>query len=628
MIQMSHYQFKKMKVINLRILILAASCLLIFFSFSNAQEIKVYPTNWWVGMKWNKVQLLVFSNDANFNKQSVKINYPGVTLDEVNVLDNPKYFALDVTIAPTALPGNVQIAFGTTKPKIVNWPLAKRREGNGTKFAQGLSSADVIYLLMPDRFSNGDPSNDRVAGMRDQTLSRDSIYHRHGGDIQGIINHLDYLQSLGVTALWTTPIIENDMPDRTEHGYAFTNHYKVEPRFGGNDVYKKLSDELHKRGMKLVQDAVYNHSGLYHVTVQEKPVKDWLHEWPTYTNTTYKDAAIMDPYGSKKDRKQMLDGWFTPMMPDLNQSNPYMANYLIQHALWSVEEFGLDAWRIDTYIYYDLDFANACNKALLDEYPSIYMFGETWVTGTLNQAYFVENNLIIPWKSNLPGATDFQTNYHGIFPALDKQGDGFGQLYLTLSNDFVYKDASKMVSFLNNHDTNRALTQLGEDVNKYKMAIGWLLTTRGIPQLYYGEEILMKGKTWPKDGYVRLDFPGGWTGDKKNAFTQEGLSQEEKETQGYVKKIGTFRKSSSAITKGRLMQYIPTNNVYVYFRYDDNQTVMCVINNNSTEKEIDMGSFAERTEGFHSGLDIVSGKQVNRNFNAAPNSISILELKK
>ncbi len=617
-----------MKVFNLRISIAFASCLLIFCSFSNAQEIKVYPTNWWVGMKWNKVQLLVFSNDANFNKQSVKINYPGVTLDKVNVLDNPKYFALDVTIAPTALAGNVQIAFGTTKPKIVNWPLAKRREGNGTKFAQGLSSADVIYLLMPDRFSNGDPSNDRVAGMRDLTLNRDSIYHRHGGDIQGIINHLDYLQSLGVTALWTTPIIENDMPDRTEHGYAFTNHYKVEPRFGGNDVYKKLSDELHKRGMKLVQDAVYNHSGLYHVTVQEKPVKDWLHEWPTYTNTTYKDAAIMDPYGSKKDRKQMLDGWFTPMMPDLNQSNPYMANYLIQHALWSVEEFGLDAWRIDTYIYYDIDFANACNKALLDEYPSIYMFGETWVTGTLNQAYFVENNLIIPWKSNLPGATDFQTNYHGIFPALDKQGDGFGQLYLTLSNDFVYKDASKMVSFLNNHDTNRALTQLGEDVNKYKMAIGWLLTTRGIPQLYYGEEILMKGKTWPKDGYVRLDFPGGWTGDKKNAFTQEGLSQEEKETQGYVKKIGTFRKSSSAIRKGRLMQYIPTNNVYVYFRYDDNQTVMCVINNNPTEKEIDMGSFAERTEGFHSGLDIVSGKQVNRNFNAAPNSISILELKK
>jgi len=602
---------------------------IVFVSFSlslNGQDIKIYPTNWWVGMKWNKVQLLVFSNDVNFNKQTVSINYPGVTLDKVSVLDNPKYLALDVTISPTAQPGNIQLAFGKVRPKTINWPLSKRRDGNGSKFAQGLLSADVVYLLMPDRFSNGDPSNDKVAGMRDQTLNRDSIYHRHGGDIQGIINHLDYLQNLGVTALWTTPIIENDMPDRTEHGYAFTNHYKVEPRFGGNDVYKKLSDELHKRGMKLVQDAVYNHAGLYHVTVQEKPVKDWLHEWPTYTNTTYKDAAIMDPYGSKKDRKQMLDGWFTPMMPDLNQSNPYMANYLIQHALWSVEEFGLDAWRIDTYIYYDLGFANVCNKALLDEYPNIYMFGETWVTGTANQAYFVENNLINPWKSNLPGATDFQTNYHGIFPALDKQGDGFGQLYLTLSNDFVYKDASKMVSFLNNHDTNRALTQLGDDINKYKMAIGWLLTTRGIPQLYYGEEILMKGKTWPKDGYVRLDFPGGWNGDKKNAFTQEGLGQDEKETQNYVKTIANFRKASSAITKGKLMQYIPTNNVYVYFRYDNQQTVMCVINNNTTEREIDMSAYAERTEGFNSGKDAISGKIVNRKFNASPNSIMILEL--
>jgi glycosidase len=595
-------------------------------SLLHAQDIKIYPTNWWVGMKWNKVQLLVYSNDVNFNKQSVKINYAGVTLDKVTALDNSRYFALDVTVAPTAQPGSVPITFGTAKPKTVSWPLAKRREGNGTKYAQGLSSADVIYLLMPDRFSNGDPTNDRVIGMRDQTLNRDSIYHRHGGDIQGIINHLDYLQGLGITALWTTPIIENDMPDRTEHGYAFTNHYKVEPRFGGNDIYKKLSDELHKRGMKLVQDAVYNHSGLYHVTVQEKPVKDWLHEWPTYTNTNYKDAAIMDPYGSKRDRKQMLDGWFTPMMPDLNQSNPYMANYLIQHALWSVEEFGVDAWRIDTYIYYDLDFANACNKALLDEYPNIFMFGETWVTGAANQAYFVENNLINPWKSNLPGATDFQTNYHGIFPALEKQGDGFGQLYLTLSNDFVYKDASKMVSFLNNHDTNRALTQLGDDVGKYKIAIGWLLTTRGIPQLYYGEEILMKGKTWPKDGYVRLDFPGGWSGDKKNAFTQEGLTQEEKETQDYVGQIANFRKGSSAITKGKLMQYTPTNNVYVYFRYDNQQTIMCVINNNASEKEIDMMAYAERTDGFSGGKDIVTGKTVNRKFNASPNSITILEL--
>jgi glycosidase len=587
---------------------------------------RVEPPNWWIGMKWNKVQVLIHSTDPEFSKQPVTVNYPGVTLGKVNVLDNPKYLALDLVIDPSAQPGNVVITFG--KDNSVNWPLTKRRDGNGVRFAQGLSSADLVYLLMPDRFSNGDLTNDRVKGMRDQTLNRDSIYHRHGGDIQGIINHLDYLQSLGVTALWTTPIIENDMPDRTEHGYAMTNHYKVDPRFGGNDAYKKLSDELHKRGMKLIQDAVYNHSGLYHVTVLDKPVKDWLHEWPTYTNTTYKDAAIMDPYGNKADKKQMLDGWFTKMMPDLNQGNPYMANYLIQHALWSVEEFGVDAWRIDTYIYNDLDFMNRCNQALFNDYPSIFMFGETWVSGTVNQAYFMENNFNIPWKSNLPGETDFQTNYKGIFPALDKNGDGFWNMYQTLSNDFVYKDAAKMVSFLNNHDTNRALSQLGEDVNKYKMAVSWLLTTRGIPQLYYGEEILMKGKTWPKDGWVRLDFPGGWSGDKKNAFTQDGLTAEEKEVQDYVKKLGAFRKHSSAIGTGKMMQFVPQDNIYVYFRYDAKQTIMVTMNGNNKEMKLDASRFDELMKGKMKAKNILTDQsfQITKDITLPALTTLVLEL--
>lgn len=579
-----------------------------FAQKNSAQYIdRIEPSNWWVGMKWNKVQLLVHSNDPGFSKQAVAINYPGVTLTKVNTLDNPKYLALDIVVEANAQPGNVVITFGKN---VVNWPLVKRREGNGTRFAQGLSSSDLIYLLMPDRFSNGDPSNDKVKGMRDQTLNRDSIYYRHGGDIQGIINHLDYLQSLGVTALWTTPVIENDMPDRTEHGYAMTNHYKVDARFGGNEAYKKLSDELHKRGMKLIQDAVYNHSGLYHVTVQDKPMKDWLHEWPAYTNTNYKDATIMDPYGSKADKKQMLDGWFTRMMPDLNQSNPYMANYLIQHALWSVEEFGVDAWRIDTYIYNDPEFMNRCNQALFDDYPSIFMFGETWVSGTANQAYFMQNNFNTPWKSNLPGETDFQTNYHGIFPALEKNSDGFWNMYQTLSNDFVYKDASKMVSFLNNHDTNRALSQLNDDVSKYKMAVSWLLTTRGIPQLYYGEEILMKGKTWPKDGWVRLDFAGGWPGDKKNAFTQEGFTAEEKDVQDYVRKLGVFRKNSAAITSGRMMQFIPRDNVYVYFRYDGKQTIMVIMNANTKEMKLNTDRFAECMKGKAKAKNVMTDEPI------------------
>jgi glycosidase len=335
-------------------------------------------------------------------------------------------------------------------PVVFDYELKKRRPGKGTRFAQGVTSADFVYLLMPDRFSNGDENNDRLPGMKDQTLNRDSMYHRHGGDLQGVINHLDYLQDLGVTTVWMTPVIENDMANRTEHGYAFTNHYKVEPRFGGEVAYKKLSDALHGKGMKLIQDAVYNHVGIEHVTVADLPMKDWLHQWPKFTQTSYKDQPLMDPYASEGDKKVTSDGWFTTQMPDLNQNNPYVANYLIQHAIWSVEEFAVDGWRIDTYIYNDLAFMNRCNKALLDEYPALTMFGETWVHGTANQAYFTENNFNIPFKSNLPGVTDFQTNLYGIVPALNQNfgwTEGVNRLYQTLAQDFVYKKPLNHVYF-------------------------------------------------------------------------------------------------------------------------------------------------------------------------------------
>lgn len=583
--------------------------LLIQFSLK-AQYAEVYPSNWWVGMKWNKVQLLIKGEYGEFNKEKVVIKYPGVKIEKVNKLDNGLYISIDVSIAPTTKPGIVDIEFiSEGKGHAVPWELKARRKGNGTTFAQGVDSRDLVYLIMPDRFSNGDKTNDRIEGLLDQTLNRDTVYDRHGGDFKGIINHLDYLQNLGVTTVWMTPVILNDMPYRTEHGYAFTNHYKIDERLGGAKMYQQLSDELHKRGMKLMQDAVYNHVGSKHITFLDKPMKDWYHEWPTFTQTSYKDQVLFDPYGTKKDFKKMADGWFTGEMPDLNQSNPYVANYLIQHAIWSVEEFGVDGWRIDTYIYNDLVFMNKCNDALIAEYPKMTMFGETWVHGTAAQAYFVRNNINAPFKSNLMGATDFQTLFYGILPAIkDKFGwtDGVNKLYTTLSNDFLYKDANKNCIFLDNHDLTRIATELGNDAQKVKMGLAWLFTSRGIPQIYYGTEVFMKGDKGKNDGWVRLDFPGGWEGDTKNAFTQQGLTNEEQDIYNYTKKLANFRKKSSAITTGKLIQYIPEDGVYVYFRKSDKQTIMCVMNTNDGEKIIDMQRFNDILKNYSKAYDVAA----------------------
>lgn len=587
---------------------LSGLALFLVVSFQTiAQNITIYPPHWWAGMKHNTIQLLIKGEDPSFNQSSLSFDYPGVKIIKQTPLEHGKYMAVDVSIDATAAAGDVILQFKKgKKTQRVPWPLKKR--DTDRKYAQGVTSADFIYFLMPDRFSNGDPSNDRIRGMRDQSLNRDSIFHRHGGDLQGVINHLDYLQELGVTTLWMTPVIQNDMPDRTEHGYAITNHYKIEPRFGGDAAYKKLSDELHKRGMKLIQDAVYNHVGLYHFFVQEKPTKDWLHEWPTYTNTNYKDQPLLDPYSAAVDREKMSDGWFTPMMPDLNHSNPYVANFLIQHAIWSVEEFGVDGWRIDTYIYNDMEFMNRCNKALLDEYPNMTMFGEAWVHGVINQAYFGRNKLDVPFKSNLPGLADFQTNLYGIEQAVNEPfgwTTGVNRLYYTLASDVVYEDPMQNVIFLDNHDKSRFFSVVGEDVAKQKIGLAWLFTCRGIPQLYYGTEILMKGFSNP-DGWVRLDFPGGWPGDKVNKFTKEGRTSDEQEVFEWTKKLANFRLESSAIKTGKFMQYVPEDGVYVYFRYDENQTVMCVMNPTEKEVTLNLQRFNERLKGFNSGREVTT----------------------
>ena len=617
-----------------RFLLIALSILIINFSFAQ-DSLEVYPTHWWVGMKNKKLQLLLHSqNIAGGNRRMAFTNYPGIKITSTEKLESPDYLVINLEIMSTAKPGIVQFRINSVDMTVkqFNFELKPRRKGNGTAYAQGVRSEDFMYLIMPDRFANGDYTNDKLPGYKDQSLNRDSMYHRHGGDLQGVINQLDYLQDLGVTTVWLTPVLENNMPNRTEHGYAITNHYKVDERHGGNEAYRQLSDELHKRGMKLIQDAVYNHVGLHNFLVQNPPMKDWLNQWPRYTQTNYKDQTIFDPYGSKNQKKIMQNGWFTRQMPDLNQNNPFVANFLIQHALWSVEEFGVDGWRIDTYIYNDLDFMNKCNKALTDEYPKMTMFGETWVHGTANQAYFAQNNMNVPFKSNLIGVTDFQTLYYGMTPALTQNfgwTEGVNKLYQTLSNDFLYRDASNNVIFLDNHDMTRFLSTVNEDVDKLKMAIGWLLTSRGVPEMYYGTEILLKGVSDP-DGKVRQDFPGGWKEDQQNKFTEQGRSDNEDEVFNWTRTIANFRKNSSAIKTGKLSQFYPEDWTYTYFRYNDKQTVMVVMNTSTDEKTVDPKKFSERTGGFNKARNIInsSTNQLSGDWKIPGKTIWILELEK
>ncbi|MGZ5287230.1 MAG: glycoside hydrolase family 13 protein [Flavisolibacter sp.] len=599
-----------------------------------AEEYKVegiYPTHWWVGMKNKNLQLML--RGTNIQENTVTLSYPGVKLLKITRAQNRNYIFIDLEITAAAKPGNVVIRLKNPDgSQALNFPLKARKPGKGISRNKGVTSEDFIYLIMPDRFSNGDPSNDKIEGLKDQSLNRAEIYDRHGGDLKGIQNKLDYLQDLGVTALWLNPVILNDMRNRTEHGYAFTDHYRIDPRIGGEKAYHELVDELHKRGMKIIQDAVYNHTGIEHFLFRDMPDSSWFHRWPKYTQTTYKEQTLFDPYASAADKKLMSDGWFVTQMPDINQKNPFFATYLIQHAIWSTEEFGLDGWRIDTYAYNDLEFMNRCNKALLDEYPKLHLFGETWVHGVINQAFFTEHKMNTSFKSNLPAVTDFQTHMYGILPALKEPfgwTEGVNKLYTTLAQDIIYKDPTKHVNFLDNHDKTRFLSEIGEDFEKFRIGVGWLLTTRGIPQMYYGTEVLMKGVSNP-DGWVRLDFPGGWQGDSANKFEAAGRTSMENEAFNWTRTISQFRKSSSAIKTGKFMQFVPEDGVYTYFRYDQNQTIMVVMNTGDKEKTIDPERFSELTKAFRQGRHIVTKTthKLDTKWNVPGKTIWILELSK
>ncbi|MBP6025521.1 alpha-amylase family glycosyl hydrolase [Ferruginibacter sp.] len=594
--------------------VLLCATLISFAQYNDAY--KCIPANWWAGMKMNKIQLML-SGDAIGNADGYTINYPGITVTKVTKAEKEDYAFVDITIALGTKPGIVKIIpknFRATD--YVQFEIKPRRKNLGKDYAQGVSSKDFVYLLMPDRFSNGDSSNDAFTDLRDTDSDRSNKFARHGGDLAGIVNHLDYLKDLGATAVWCTPLVENDMPKMREdvfdlagfHGYWFTDHYTIDKRYGGNEAYKSMIAAAHAKGLKVIHDAVYNHIGLYHWINLNPPSKDWINQWPEFTPPSHRDASLFDPYRSTTDNSNMLKGWFVKHLPDLNLANPFVATYLIQNAIWLTEEFGLDGFRVDTYKYCDERFLNNVNTALLKEFPAISTFAEGWGNDVMANAYFARNNLDIPFKHNAMGALDFPLCF-AIQNSLNQPAgwtEGINKLYLTLAEDFAYKEPLNNCIFLDNHDMNRFYSVVNEDFAKYKMGMAMLLTMRGIPQLYYGDEVLMKNFKNPTDQDVRLDFPGGWAGDPNNKFTAAGRTPQENEAFNYVKTLANFRKKSSALTTGKTMQFIPQNGVYVYFRYDNNQTVMVISNTAKEEKKITVDRFAERTKGFTKFKNIIT----------------------
>jgi len=514
------------------------------------------------------------------------------------------------------LAGKFPIIFAQKGKKKLQYQYELKNREQSDSRIQGITNKDLIYLLMPDRFANGDPKNDVVKGMAETKLNRDSMYYRHGGDIQGVINHLDYIKDLGVTAIWMTPEIENDMPLASYHGYAATDNYKIDARYGTNELFKTYVDQVHAKGMKVVKDVVHNHIGTGHYLFKDLPMKDWVNQWPAYTQTSYRDQPVMDIYAANADKKRMLDGWFVPSMPDLNQRNPFVQNYITQNHIWWVEYAGIDGLRLDTYPYSDPVYMADWAKKMQAEFPTLGIFGETLVNSVASQAFFTGGNTVNGgFETNLPGITDAVLK-DAIYEALNgKSGwtDGIYRLYATLAQDFLYKDPSKNVIFMDNHDMSRFYSMVNEDMNKYKAGLTLLLTMRGIPQVYYGTEILMKNYSNP-DGLVRSDFPGGWKEDKVNKFTPAGRTTAENDAFNYFRTLANFRKSSEALQTGKMTQYVPQDGIYVYFRYSESNPsapVMVVINTEDKEIQLNNARFSERIGTANTASNVMTGELLN-----------------
>ncbi len=590
---------------------------------------RVEPPFWWTGMVNTELQILLYDqNIADF--KDVEIDYPGVSIVRIDRVENPNYIFLTLNIAPETEPGHFSITLaGGFEQYVYQYELREKPEDPSR--IQGIDASDILYLVMPDRFSNGDPSNDSFEDMKQVGVNRDKLLFRHGGDLVGVMEHLDYLEELGMTGIWLNPVFENDQPYDSYHGYSITDFYRVDKRLGTNEQYRHFVELCHARGMKVVMDVIFNHVGDEHWWIQDLPSSDWIHQFDQYTASSFRAPVLMDPYAAEKDKEIVSNGWFDRHMPDLNQQNEFLATYLIQNSIWWTLFSGLDAFRIDTYFYPDPKFMATWGQRMQEEFPKLSFFGETWVHGAVTQAQFTQNNQLREnFNSHLPAVTDFQMHY-AFYDALKQEQSwtgGVSKIYYTLAKDFVYEDPYRNVLFLDNHDKSRLFSELGEDVNKLKSGLAMLLTMRGIPCIYYGTEILLKGVGGMFGEAGRVDFPGGWRGDSENKFRAEGRSEQEQDVFEFVQALARYRSSTTALQDGKLMQFVPENGIYVYFRYDDATTVMIIYNSNDRVINLDTARFSEQLDKFTEAINILSGQSMPdiSNLNLQARETLMLEL--
>lgn len=586
---------------------------LLLFSCSIVAQIdRVEPPFWYAGMKNPEVQILFYGKDIAQNKVAVSGN---CTLVNVQKTENPNY--LFVTIDTKNCQAQ-DLVFTFSKNKSVaftkNYSLKQRRENSALR--KSFDSADMVYLIMSDRFANGNPTNDSHPSVTEKA-NRMLPGGRHGGDLEGIINNIDYLKELGATAIWCTPLCEDNDKTYSYHTYGQSDVYKIDPRYGTNEDYLRLSEELHKKGMKNIMDYVTNHWGAEHWMIKDLPTYNWIHQFPGYSQSNYRMTTQYDTNASEIDAKNCMDGWFVPSMPDLNQSNPLVNTYLIQNAIWWIEYANLDGFRVDTYSYNDKVGIAKWTKSITEEYPHFNIVGEVWMHDQAQISYWQKNSPISKiqsYNSYLPSVMDF-TLHDAIGNVFNEDNaswnDGMIKVYDNFVNDFLYENPNNLLTFVENHDTNRFNQNYKNDFKKYKMAMALLATVRGIPQLYYGSEIGMNGDKGKGDADIRKDFPGGWIGDTNNAFRKEGRTKEQSQFFDFTSQLFQWRKTNEAVHFGKMKHYIPENNVYVYFRYTEQKTVMVVLNNSTTSQTIKTNRFKESIQNFTQGTDVISGKKID-----------------
>lgn len=601
---------------------------------------RIDPANWFVGMKNTSLQLMVYGE--NIRQADVTTDYDGVKIDSIVRLDSPNYLLVYLNLEGVK-PGEMTLNFKNGKAvKKVKYEL-KAREKRGEE-RMGFTNADVLYMLMPDRFADGNPDNNDIKGMNHYKTDRSQPSLRHGGDLEGIRRHFDYFKELGVTALWFTPVLENNSPGGSYHGYATTDYYRVDPRFGTNDEYRRLTDEAHAKGLKIVMDMIFNHCGFEHPWIKDMPSKDWLNtpEWlydrkdktkaevnRKYMQTTYKLTPTVDPYASAIDLKETVDGWFVPSMPDLNQRNPHVIRYLIQNSIWWIETVGIDGIRMDTYPYADADAMALWMKTIDEEYPNFNVVGETWVSDPPYTAAWQKDSKISQRNSYLKTVMDF--SFHAKinqakYENTDGSGNGMNRIYENFVYDYLYPNPSSVMAFVENHDTDRFLGN-GRDTAALKQAMAILLTVKRIPQLYYGTEILMNGTKEKTDGYVRKDFPGGFPGDDHNAFTAGGRTPEENAMFTWLSRLLHWRQGNDVITKGSQTQFIPYNGVYVIARRYNGRTVMTVVNGTGRTTVFAVRRYAEVIGHNTEAKDVLTDRTVSLTDDTQlePRKVMILE---